>query len=221
MDKKYKDINQITLTGRIISKDVEYEIGESNGKTAESFYRIVLNIKRLSDTKDNLPVIISDKFDVREYKVGDYVSVTGFIKTRNYTDLDNRNHTAVFVYANDIICGDDLKDTNDYNEVNLTGTICKKSQMRSTASGRKITDIILAVHRNQSPRAKTDYIPCILWGKSASKVADLSVGTVITVNGRFQSRYYYKNDEERVAYEVSVISYVDESDDIIIDEDKD
>lgn len=207
MNIEIKDINRITLTGRIISRDNEYEIKRADGEAVETFYRMLLNIKRLSDTKDNLPVIISSKFDSKEYKVGDYVTVNGIIKTRNYTDSEGKNHTSVFVYALDILCGDEVEKEDDQNSVELTGTICKKSDMRITASGRKITDIILAVHRTKNPRSKSDYIPCILWGKNAAEVAKLSIGTVISVIGRFQSRYYYKNDEEHVAYEVSTVSY--------------
>ena len=171
-----------------------------------------MNIKRLSDTKDNLPVIISTRHNDKVYEVGKIISVDGFIKTRNYTGDDGKNHTMVFVYAEKVTPEEDLEDTEDFNSVSLKGTICKLSKMRTTTSGRKVTDMILAIHRDKSKiKNKSDYIPCIVWGKDAIEAEKMPIGIVISAEGRIQSRYYMKNDEEHVAYEVSIKNLTEEN----------
>ena len=65
----------------------------------------------------------------------------------------------------------------------------------------------MAVNR---PYGKSDYIPCIAWGRNAGYGGSLSVGMKIMITGRIQSREYKKKDESgcgilKIAYEVSVL----------------
>jgi single-stranded DNA-binding protein len=104
--------------------------------------------------------------------------------------------------------GDEVLTDKDVvsNEVDLTGFICKPPIYRQTPFGREITDILIAVNRAYN---KSDYIPCIAWGRNARFCSKMPVGTEVKVTGRVQSRNYEKKYEDgtveqRVAYEVSV-----------------
>lgn len=199
--RQNQDINSVALTGVILSKEKEYDIKNKDG--TKDFYKAILEIPRLSGTTDKVPVIL----DNVDYENGDMISVKGYIKSRNYTDSNNRNHTAIFCYATES-SGTDINDTED-NTVNLVGTICKMSPIRDTKSGRKIVDVILGVHRDNthSKKIKSDYIPCVLWGNQAMSAQSFQVGDRLNIKGRFQSRVYHKDELEFTAYEVSTIEY--------------
>ena len=83
---------------------------------------------------------------------------------------------------------------------------CKPPIYRKTPLGREIADILLAVNR---PYGKSDYIPCISWGRNARFASSFEVGARVRVWGRVQSREYTKKlseteCEKRIAYEVSI-----------------
>lgn len=202
LDNQLKN-NQIKVHGKIIS-DMTF----SHEVYGESFYNFNLEIVRLSDSTDVLPVTISERlFESDMIKIGAVVDITGQIRSyNNFVDTENKNRLVLTIFARDIeFLDDDSKGTNP-NEVLLNGFICKAPVYRTTPFGREIADILIAVNRAYN---KSDYIPCIAWGRNARFASKLTVGDNISLSGRMQSRNYQKKLEngdviERVAYEVSI-----------------
>lgn len=206
--------NNITLVG-VVEKEPEY----SHEVLGEGFYVFMLKCSRTSGNKDTLPVMISDRLvDIREIKVGQVVTVSGQIRSfnRHIDDVKSKLILSVFAREFEVLAQDpeELPFENNTNMVILGAYICKPPIYRCTPKGREIADILVAVNR---PYGKSDYIPCIAWGRNARFVGGLEVGEHIQIQGRFQSREYAKkiSDNEvetRTAYEVSVskIDYVEE-----------
>ena len=200
--------NHIGIAGRIHS-DFEF----SHDVHGEGFYRFNVEIHRLSDTSDILPVTVSERIvDVSSVRVGTWVYITGQIRSyNNHTESDRRNKLILTLFARDIqIFGNDHtpEDQADINpnDVYLNGFICRTPVYRTTPFGREIADILLAVNRSYN---KSDYIPCIAWGRNARYGGKLDVGFNLRIWGRMQSRSYqkrYENGEilKKTAYEVSV-----------------
>mgnify|MGYP001142912352 FL=1 len=205
--------NNITLVG-VVEKEPEY----SHEVLGEGFYVFMLKCSRTSDNKDTLPVMISDRLvDIREIKVGQVVTVSGQIRSFNRHIDDVKSKLILSVFARELELAQDVTELpfeENINTVILDGFVCKPPIYRCTPKGREIADILVAVNR---PYGKSDYIPCIAWGRNARFAGGLEVGEHIQIQGRFQSREYTKkiSDNEietRVAYEVSVsrIDYVEE-----------
>lgn len=206
--------NNITLAG-VVEKEPEY----SHEVLGEGFYVFMLKCSRTSGNKDTLPVMISDRLtDIREIKVGQVVTVSGQIRSfnRHIDDVKSKLILSAFARELKILTQDatELSFEEDINTVILDGFVCKPPIYRCTPKGREIADILVAVNR---PYGKSDYIPCIAWGRNARFAGGLEVGEHIRIQGRFQSREYAKkiSDNEietRVAYEVSVsrIDYAEE-----------
>lgn len=206
METTMKSNNQVTIEGRVkepFAFDHEYY--------GEKFFRTTLLTSRLSGTLDEIPVMISERLiDLENTHIGDGLKITGQFRSFNKQVNNGKSHLVLFVFANEIDVFEVLSGTQ-VNDVYLDGFICKKPVYRKTPLGREIADVLLAVNR---PYGKSDYIPCILWGRNAKYVEDLEVGSHLSVNGRIQSREYQKKlseegSETRVAYEVSVsrVSY--------------
>ncbi len=168
----------------------------------ERFLDFEVEVERLSKAKDIIPVTISERsMGTKEFKLGDRVLLFGQYRSHN-KNVDDRNKLILHFFAKDI----EKTDEQDKNDVKLTGFICKPPVYRTTPFNREICDILLAVNRPNNHRS--DYIPCILWGRNARFIADQSVGTKIETKGRIQSRIYTKKlengeVEERTAFEVS------------------
>ena len=206
--------NNITLAGV-----VEREPIFSHEVFGEGYYIFMLKCSRTSGNKDTLPVMISDRLvDIREIKVGQVVTVLGQIRSfnRHVDDVKSKLILSVFARELEILAQDatELPFEENINTVMLDAYICKSPIYRCTPKGREIADILVAVNR---PYGKSDYIPCIAWGRNARFAGGLEVGEHIQIQGRFQSREYAKkiNDNEvetRIAYEVSVsrIDYAEE-----------
>lgn len=206
--------NNITLTG-VVEREPEY----SHEVLGEGFYVFMLKCSRTSGNKDILPVIISERLtDITEIKVGQVVTVSGQIRSfnRHIDDVKRRLILSVFARELEILAQDatELSFEENINTVMLDAYICKLPIYRCTPLGREIADILVAVNR---PYGKSDYIPCIAWGRNARFAGGLEVGEHIQIQGRFQSREYTKriSDSEvetRTAYEVSVsrIDYAEE-----------
>lgn len=206
--------NNITLAG-VVEKEPEY----SHEVFGERFYVFMLKCSRMSSNKDTLPVMISDRLvDIREIKVGQVVTAVGQIRSfnRHIDDVKSKLILSVFARELKILTQDatELSFEEDINTVILDGYICKPPIYRCTPKGREIADILVAVNR---PYGKSDYIPCIAWGRNARFAGGLETGEHIQIQGRFQSREYSKkiSDNEietRTAYEVSVsrIDYAEE-----------
>ena len=170
----------------------------------EKFYIFKIRSQRLSNQVDILPITISERLcDKEELKLNIKVHVFG--QLRSYNNYDGRKNKLVLtIFAREISINEErLQGTN--NEICLDGYICKAPIYRKTPFGREITDVLIAVNRAYN---KSDYIPCIAWGRNARYIGRLEVGAHIKVYGRAQSRSYNKKIgdeiEQKIAYEVSI-----------------
>ncbi len=193
--------NMVTISGKV-SSEVEF----SHEVYGEGFFNFMLDVPRLSEYYDRIPVTISERLVSKEkLEIGTIVEVEG--QFRSYNSYNNSgNRLLLTVFARDIIFLEDEKKIRNPNQIYLNGFICKKPIYRTTPFGREITDILLAVNR---PYNKSDYIPCIAWGRNARFSENLVVGDNIRIWGRIQSRAYQKKLETgdiitKVAYEVSI-----------------
>jgi single-stranded DNA-binding protein len=168
----------------------------------EGFYEINIKVKRLSEQYDILPVTVSERLlaDARA-ETGKEIGVTGQFRSYNKTDYE-KSRLMLTVFVREI---DKEDERLNPNIITLTGYLCKRPIYRTTPFNREIADMLLAVNRAYN---KSDYIPCIAWGRNARFVKNMSVGEKVTVSGRIQSREYQKNVDGvivvKTAYEVSV-----------------
>ena len=201
MNTNYLENNHLVLVGKVTSdKKFSHEI------YGESFYIFDLEVARLSGNSDIIPITISERLILeKELEIGDKVAIEG--QFRSYNSYENeKNRLVLTVFAKDIIDYKEEQEENVSNEVVLNGYVCKKPIYRKTPFGREISDILLAVNRAYN---KSDYIPCIAWGRNARFCENMEVGTEVKIVGRVQSRTYEKKfedgrTEQRVAYEVSI-----------------
>lgn len=169
----------------------------------EKFYTALVDVERHSDNVDTLIVTVSERLvDMTENWVGEKVVIKGQFRSHNKHEGD-KTKLILSVFAKEWEFAEKL---HDESKILLDGYICKPTTYRETPLGREITDVLLAVNR---PYGKTDYIPCIVWGRNAKFAGELPVGTRIKLEGRIQSRNYVKLlidgvSDNRVAYEVSV-----------------
>ncbi len=173
----------------------------------EKFYKFQLMVERLSKSCDFINITISEKLLTDEIclSVGEKVHITG--QFRSYNNFSGEGSKLILtVFVKDIRMAEEGDSMENPNQIILNGYLCKEPVYRITPFEREITDLLLAVNR---PHNKSDYIPCIAWGRNAKYAAGLPVGTNIRIYGRVQSREYQKKLSEtqvvdRVAYEVSV-----------------
>ena len=207
MDTVYSENNHIILVGKVTSeKRFSHEI------YGEKFYIFDLSVPRLSRNADIIPITISERLMVNgDLPINTKITVEGQFRSYNSYG-EGRNKLVLTVFAKNVTLLDDqeseVEARKDFisNEVTLIGYICKKPVYRQTPFGREIADILLAVNRAYS---KSDYIPCIAWGRTARFCENMEVGTEVKIVGRVQSRQYEKKHEDgtienKVAYEVSV-----------------
>ncbi len=201
MTDKVMDNNQVTVMGEIISNfTFSHEI------FGEGFYMVDLRVQRLSESYDEIPVMVSERLvDVNEDFRGRYVCVNGQFRSYNRHE-EHKNRLVLSVFAREITFLEELEESAKTNQIYLDGYICKEPVYRKTPLGREIADVLLAVNR---PYGKSDYIPCICWGRNARFASNFIVGEKCVIWGRIQSREYMKKIEEekvekRVAFEVSV-----------------
>lgn len=172
----------------------------SHENHARRFYRFFLEVERLSGTADVLPVIAAeDVLNTMDLSGGGRIEVRGQLRSFNSRAPSGRK-LILSVYAAEL----ETSDEGPENLVELTGALCKPPVYRRTPLGREICDVMLAVSR---PYHRTDYLPCILWGRTAQAAAQRPPGAQLALTGRLQSREYVKllpgGSETRVAYEVS------------------
>lgn len=190
--------NSITIRGQLV------ELPEfSHENHGRRFYRFLLEVARLSGAVDILPVVAEETvLGEIDPSAGEMLTVTGQIRSHNQR-IDGTRHLMIFVFATTIIA----EDGEPINDVILEGPLCKEPTFRRTPLGREICDVMLAV-----PRAfrRADYLPCILWGRTAQEVSACHTRDCIRVYGRLQSRVYTKLTEdgplERTAYEISALT---------------
>jgi len=201
MQYDLKENNMINLKGKVVS-----ECCFNHEVYGEGFYNFFIETNRLSNSSDILPVTISERLIIDDVvKIGNYVEISGQIRSYNSFE-ENRNRLILTVFTRNIKLSNSDSRNKNPNQVTLNGYICKKPVYRTTPFGREITDILLAVNRAYN---KSDYIPCISWGRNAVFANKLNVGENLLIDGRMQSRIYQKkldNGEvfERTAYEVSI-----------------
>ena len=209
MNTNYSENNQLVLVGKVTSeKRFSHEI------YGEKFYIFDLSVPRLSGNADNIPITISERLLIEEdLAIGKNIIIEG--QFRSYNSFENeRNRLVLTVFAKEIKFAENQEEEfkptkeNTSNEVILDGFICKKPIYRKTPFGREIADVLLAVNRAYN---KSDYIPCIAWGRNARFCENIPVGTEVRIVGRVQSRQYEKKYEDgtsemKIAYEVSVAS---------------
>lgn len=190
--------NMVRFTG-VVDSELTY----SHEIFSESFYTFKLKVLRLSGQSDSLPVIISERLLAQEYGVGCRITVEGQLRSYNML-RDGRSHLVLQIFVKNI--GPAEEGLPDENTVYLQGFVCKTPIYRTTPFCREIADILLAVNRAYG---KSDYIPCICWGRNARFCREIVVSQFLSISGRLQSRNYEKHLEdgsvqERTAYEVSV-----------------
>ena len=201
----YSENNHLVLIGKIVSeKNYSHEI------YGEKFYVFSLEVVRLSSTTDIIPITISERLLTNvDISIGREIKVEG--QFRSYNSYENeRNRLILTVFAKEISEVEHSEEEKEEitNTVELVGYICKKPIYRQTPFGREIADVLLAVNRAYN---KSDYIPCIAWGRNARFCQNMEIGAEVKITGRVQSRSYKKKHEDgttetRVAYEVSIAS---------------
>ena len=190
--------NKVFISGEIIS-DAEF----SHEVYGEGFYEMSVLVKRLSGQGDILPVTVSERLIAdKDLKIG--VTINAFGQFRSYNKLvDGKSKLMLTVFVRELL---DTPVVKNPNSIVLSGYICKPPVYRTTPFNREIADVLIAVNRSYN---KSDYIPCIAWGRNARFAKNLAVGEKIAISGRIQSREYQKriSDEEvkiLTAYEVSI-----------------
>ena len=201
MSDKMIENNQVTMMGEIVSPFLF-----SHEVFGEGFYMVEVEVKRLSNSEDRIPLMISERLiDVTQDYTGEYIMVHGQFRSYNRHE-EQKNRLVLSVFVREISFMEEEPDGTKTNSIWLDGYICKEPIYRKTPLGREIADLLLAVNR---PYGKSDYIPCICWGRNARYASGFEVGEHVQLLGRIQSREYVKRisdteTEKRVAYEVSV-----------------
>lgn len=206
MTDKVFDNNQVSIAGEIVS-----EFQYSHEVFGEGFYLLNVRVSRLSESRDTIPLMISERLiDVTQNYIGSYIEVSGQFRSYNRHE-ENKNRLVLSVFVRELHMLNEEEEQKQIklskpNSIFLDGFVCKPPIYRKTPLGREIADLLLAVNR---PYGKSDYIPCICWGRNARFADQFKVGSHILIWGRIQSREYQKKISEtefesRVAYEVSV-----------------
>ena len=201
MSDKIIENNQVTIMGKVAT-----EFSFSHEVFGEGYYMVEVEVKRLSNSEDRIPLMISERLiDVTQDYTGEYIMVHGQFRSYNRHE-EQKNRLVLSVFVREISFMEEEPDGTKTNSIWLDGYICKEPIYRKTPLGREIADLLLAVNR---PYGKSDYIPCICWGRNARYASGFEVGEHVQLLGRIQSREYVKRisdteTEKRVAYEVSV-----------------
>ena len=208
MSDKIIENNQVFVMGKIVS-----QFTFSHQVFGEGFYTVDLLVKRLSDSDDIIPLMVSERLlDVTQDYEGEYIQVQGQFRSYNRHE-EKKNRLVLSVFVRELAFVEEEDESMKTNQIFLDGYICKPPVYRKTPLGREIADLLIAVNR---PYGKSDYIPCICWGRNARYASAFEVGGHVLLWGRIQSREYMKKigeteTEKRIAYEVSVskLEYVD------------
>lgn len=200
MDKIFEN-NTVEVAGEVVT-----EPGYSHEAFGERFYIFNISVKRLSGMLDTIPVTISERaINISEIRVGKRFKIYGQFRSFN-KHIEHEHRLILSVFARDIMELDDNQLDVNENYIFLDGYLCKEPIYRKTPLEREIADLLVAVNRSYG---KSDYIPCIAWGRNARYASGLDVGAHVKIFGRIQSREYTKRiseteSEQRMAYEVSV-----------------
>lgn len=201
MVDKVIENNRVSIIGEIVS-DFKF----SHQVYGEGFYIVDVSVNRLSDLSDIIPMMVSERLvDVTNSYVGQLVEASGQFRSYNRHE-EGKNKLMLSIFVREWQFVDENPEAGKTNQIFLDGYICKPPIYRKTPLGREIADLLVAVNR---PYGKSDYIPCIAWGRNARFASTFEIGARIEILGRVQSREYVKklSDDEiehHVAYEVSV-----------------
>ena len=190
--------NHVTLRGSLHA--LPHFSHENHNKR---FFRFTLEVPRLSGAVDLLPVVAEERIlNSLDLSGGDMLTVSGQIRSHNLRS-DGGRHLLIFVFARSIVC----ESGEPINDVILEGPLCREPNYRRTPLGREICDVMLAVLRGYK---RADYLPCILWGRTAVEASNCQIRDIVRICGRLQSRVYTKltdnGSEERTAYEISALT---------------
>ena len=198
MSYEMMENNKVFLTGTVASQATF-----SHEVFGEGFYELALSVKRLSDHSDIIPITISERLLSKEqFAIGQQVSIKGQFRSYNKI-VEDKSKLMLTVFVREIV---DLDPSVNPNIIELSGYICKPPIYRTTPFKREICDVLLAVNRAYN---KSDYLPCIAWGRNARFIKNAQVGQKVFLSGRIQSREYQKkiSEEEnltKTAYEISI-----------------
>ena len=197
-NNSYENNNHVLLKGKINKLPVY-----SHTVMGEGFFEMFIDVQRLSDEVDILPVTISERL-ISDFNIGDEIGIIGQFRSYNKLE-DNKSKLMLTIFVKELVNPNEL---DEINQIYLIGYICKDPIYRTTPFGREICDVLMAVNRAYN---KSDYLPCIAWGRNARFVRDLGIGEKLEVQGRIQSRKYQKRLDEnttetRIAYEISLSS---------------
>lgn len=201
MTEKMIENNQVRVIGEIVSG-----FTFSHAVFGEGFYMVDVAVGRLSDQTDVIPLMVSERLiDMSRDYIGCTIEALGQFRSYNRHE-GTKNRLVLSVFVREINFREKFADYTKTNQIFLDGYICKAPIYRKTPLGREIADLMLAVNR---PYGKSDYIPCIAWGRNARYAAGFEVGARVKIWGRVQSREYTKKIsdsecEKLIAYEVSV-----------------
>ena len=211
LDKVFTN-NQVTIAGEVVSEFVF-----SHEVYGEHFFIVDIAVCRLSNSYDVIPVMVSERLiDVKNDYRGCTLEASGQFRSYNRHE-ETKNRLVLSVFAREVTLYEGESEEQNPNHIFLDGYVCKSPVYRKTPLGREIADVLLAVNR---PYGKSDYIPCICWGRNARYADQFEVGAHVQLWGRIQTREYQKKIgedeyEKRVAYEVSVskMEYLADEDD--------
>lgn len=201
MNDKIFGSNSVTIAGKIATP-----LNFSHELCGEKFYKFMLDVNRLSDTFDSIPITISERLLTNsQLDVGNFIKIIGQFRSYNHISEENTK-LILTVFAREFELLSPTTKIHNPNQIYLDGYLCKPVIYRVTPLGREISDLIIAINRQYG---KSDYIPCITWGRNARYCEQLKVGNRLKIWGRIQSRNYQKKLNEndtisKVAYEVSV-----------------
>ena len=204
-NNQFENNNRVILRGKIRELPTY-----SHTVMGEGFFEMYIDVQRLSEEVDTLPITISERL-ITNFNVGDEIGLIGQFRSYNKIE-DGKSKLMLTIFVKELV---DPSEINEINHIYLIGYICKEPVYRTTPFGREICDMLIAVNRSYN---KSDYLPCIAWGRNARFVRDLSVGEKLEVQGRIQSRKYQKKIsatevETKVAYEISLSSIMKKTDD--------
>ncbi|MBQ8430495.1 MAG: single-stranded DNA-binding protein [Clostridia bacterium] len=199
MNHELLENNKVYLQGKVVSEPIySHEVFD------EGFYNLNLLIPRLSGQEDIIPITISEKLlSTYNIKLNDVIALKGQFRSYNKIE-DDKSRLVLTVFVREIC---EIDENQNPNVIEIFGYICKPPIYRTTPFNREITDVLMAVNRSYN---KSDYIPCITWGRNARYVGELPVGTKLEIVGRIQSREYVKHIEsnnepiKKIAYEISI-----------------
>ncbi len=201
MTDKMFDNNQVSMIGEVVS-DFQF----SHEVFGEGFYMVEISVNRLSNYADYIPLMVSERLvDTTQDYTGQIVKISGQFRSYNRHE-EKKNRLVLSVFVREWEFWDEPEENEKTNQIFLDGYVCKEPVYRKTPLGREIADLLLAVNRSYG---KSDYIPCICWGRNARFASGFEVGSHVQILGRIQSREYVKRigeeeTERRIAYEVSV-----------------